>query len=113
MFLILSILLHSIKSQLYNSAFFSPGANLLINPIFSTPNIGGNWSQLISGGIPGWPVATVQLVTISSLCSTYGNVCSYSYIQGMDLDIATGLIMLSQSITINSTNQYLLSIGWI
>ena len=100
-------------TQLYDPALYSPDSNIIINPTFSTPDIGGALFQIYSGSFLGWSFVDAQVVTLSTVCSNFGNTCIYNNTQGLDLDLFGAFEMISQSVLINSTNQYLLSIGWL
>ena len=53
------------------------------------------------------------MVTLSTLCSGFGHSYTHNYTQGLDLDVSNVFEMFSQSVSISSTNQYLLSVGWL
>ena len=107
------LLITTTNTQLYDPALFSLGSNLIVNPTFSTPDIGGVLTQYMSGGILGWNFVDSQIITVSTLCSSYGNPCSTNFTQAIDLDGMYSFDIISQSVSIGSTNQYLLSVEWL
>lgn len=101
--------------QLYNTSLFSPGTNLIVNPNFASPNIGGVMTQYYTpGGIPGWTFPNGQIVTISTLCSSFlGSPCPTNATQGFDLDVSNFYELLSQAVSITNSTQYLLTVEWL
>ena len=48
------LLLHLALTQIYDPNQYTPGNNLLINPNFDQPVLGGVGFQSFIGGVPGW-----------------------------------------------------------
>ena len=113
MFLILSLLLFYVKAQLYDPLLYSPGTNLIVNPTFSDPDIGGSLHLYIPGSILGWMTVACQIFTISQACGIISQTYTYNHTQALDLDENFSFEMISQSVSISSSNQYLLSVGWL
>ena len=110
---LLFFVLATIRTQIYDPIEYLPGPNLIANPHFSSPDIGGIVFQNFAGGISGWSCPNAQIVTISALCAVTSNVCTHKNVQAIDLDISFVYEIYSQGIEISSTNQYLLSIFWL
>ena len=104
----------TIEAQIYDPNLFTPGSNLVSNPTFSTPSLGGSMTHFITGGFSGWTCdLNCQMVDIPQLCTSFGVPCSNNYSQGIDLDYAGNFYILSQTIHISNPNQYLLSVEWM
>lgn len=102
------------KAQLFNTSLFSLGSNLVLNPTFSNPNIGGSMTEYYApGGIPSWTCNEGQIVNIPSLCSAFGPTCGANLTQGFDLDVTFAFELLSQGVSLNNSAQYLLSVEWV
>ena len=114
-FLSLFVIAAIATGQLYNTSLFSPGANLIVNPTFSTPDIGGVMTQYYTpGGISGWTFPNGQIVTISTLCTFFvGSPCLTNATQGFDLDVSFFYELLSQAVSITNSAQYLLTVEWL
>ena len=104
------LLLTISNTQLYDPSLYSLGSNLIVNPTFSTPDIGGAMTQYFSSSIYGWNFASGQIVTVSALCSNFGHTCTHNFTQALDMDAMFALEIISQSVSISSSNQFLLSV---
>ena len=82
------VLISAASSQLYDPNLYSPSSNLIINPTFSSPSLGGSMVQFASGSILGWTFNNIQLVTVSVFCSNFGAPCSHNFSQGIELDVS-------------------------
>ena len=114
MIFLFGILFFLAQGKLYDPNLFTLGSNLVVNPTFSTPNIGPSLTAFYGTSILGWScTADCQIVNVPVLCSTFGVSCSNNYTQGIDMDSVNILELLKQTTSITTAGDYLLRVEYI
>ena len=110
------LLLHIGYAQLYDPNAYSLGNNLVTNPTFTSPTIPTPLTyQDQTNTILGWNCIgqVCQILHIPRMCVFLGLPCSTQFQQGIDMDVWSIFVTISQIILITSPGQYLLTVEWM
>ena len=107
----LVLLLSTVTAAIYDSNLYTLGDNLLTNPGFDLPLLSPPTSYTMQASIPGWTcTVNCQVVNIDRRCTYFGKTCSVSFTQGVDLITSVNMDHYFQSIQIENSGKYYLSL---
>jgi hypothetical protein len=114
MALLFTLLICVISGMLYDPALYSLDTNLVTNPTFSSPALGGSMTGFYGTSISGWScTVNCQVVNIPVMCTNFGLSCANNYTQGIDLDSQGVFELVRQSIAISTVGDYLLTVEYM
>ena len=99
--LLLLILIITLQGQLYDTASYSLGSDLVQHGVFNDPDVSGSGWQYVPTAIPGWDCLPMcEVKSLAYFCTPSHN-CNSSWTQTIDLNSAGTYTILRQTIPLS------------